>query len=105
MGVMKKMSLDTKEIELSDNHDAYDADSYPSAQMVKPVNTFNIKVTYSDNEETGWRKYDFENMKEQFEEKMKELEIDAEERYDAFQEKQQDYALDNMTCDEQEEEK
>ena len=59
-----------------------------------------IEISYTDNEETGWRKYDFENMKAQFEEKMKDLEIDAEERQNAFQEKQQDYAMDNMTCDE-----
>ena len=64
-----------------------------------------IKTHYSDDEETGARNYDFENMQKTFDKKMKELEVDAEMRQEAWNEKQQDYAMDNMTCDEIDEER
>jgi hypothetical protein len=56
-----------------------------------------INIHYSDDEETGFRNYDFDEMQEQFNEKMKELEVDAEMRQDAWSDKQRDYAMDNMT--------
>ncbi len=56
-----------------------------------------INIYYSDDEETGMRAYDFENMQKDFDEKMKELEVDAEMRQEGWNDKQRDYAMDNMT--------
>ena len=56
-----------------------------------------IKIYYSDDEETGMRAYDFENMQKDFDKKMKELEVDAEMRQEGWNDKQRDYAMDNMT--------
>jgi len=56
-----------------------------------------IKIYYSDDEETGMRAYDFENMQKDFDKKMKELEVDAEMRQEGWNDKQRDYARDNMT--------
>jgi len=56
-----------------------------------------INIYYSDDEETGMRNYDFENMQKDFDEKMKELEVDAEMRQEGWNDKQRDYAMDNMT--------
>lgn len=56
-----------------------------------------INIYYSDDEETDMRNYDFENMQKDFDEKMKELEVDAEMRQEGWNDKQRDYAMDNMT--------
>jgi len=56
-----------------------------------------IKICYSEDEETGVRKYDFENMQKDFDKKMKELEVDAEMRQEGWNDKQRDYAMDNMS--------
>ena len=44
-------------------------------------------------------------MRNQFNKKMRELEIDVALRLEGFDEKQKDYAMDNMTCDEVDEER
>ena len=59
-----------------------------------------IEIKYEDCQETGYRKYNFQEMRTEFDEKMKELETDVEMRIEGFNEKQQDYAMDSMTCDE-----
>ena len=64
-----------------------------------------IEIKYEDCEETGYRKYNFDEMTTEFDEKIKELEIDVEMRQEAWNEKQQDYAMDSMTCDEVNEER
>ena len=64
-----------------------------------------IEIKYEDCEETGYRKYNFQEIRTQFNKKMRELEIDVEMRIEGFNEKQQDYAMDNMTCDEVDEER
>ena len=64
-----------------------------------------IEIKYEDCEETGYRKYNFQEMRNQFNKKMRELEIDVALRLEGFDEKQQDYAMDNMTCDEVDEER
>tara|TARA_B100000029_G_scaffold463464_1_gene496772 strand:+ start:260 stop:538 length:279 start_codon:yes stop_codon:yes gene_type:complete len=64
-----------------------------------------IEIKYEDCEETGYRKYNFDEMTTEFDEKIKELETDVEMRQEAWNEKQQDYAMDNMTCDEIDEER
>ena len=64
-----------------------------------------IEIKYEDCEETGYRKYNFQEMRTQFDQKMKELETDVIMRIEGFDEKQQDYAMDNMTCDEVDEER
>ena len=58
-----------------------------------------INIYYSEDEETGVRKYDYENMQKDFDEKMKELETDAQMRQDGWNDKQRDYAMDGMTSD------
>ena len=64
-----------------------------------------IEIKYEDCEETGYRKYNFQEMRNQFNKKMRELEIDVALRLEGFDEKQKDYAMDNMTCDEVDEER
>ena len=59
--------------------------------------TITLIVKYKDCEETGSRNYSFDELRELFEEKVKELETDAEMRQDAWNDKQRDYALDSMT--------
>jgi flavoprotein len=83
---MGKMSELHAQKEVIDNIDKY-------------YDKIEINIYYSDDEETGMRNYDFENMQKDFDEKMKELEVDAEMRQEGWNDKQRDYAMDNMTCD------
>lgn len=56
-----------------------------------------IEIKYEDCELTGYRKYNFDEMRTQFDKKIDELEVDAEMRQEGWNDKQRDYAMDNMT--------
>jgi len=57
---------------------------------------YRIGIYYYDDEEKGSRNYDWDEMQMEFDEKMRELEADAEMYHEAWREKQMDYAMDNM---------
>jgi len=58
-----------------------------------------IPVYYSIDDETGIIHYDTDSIREEFEEAIKQLEANEQAELDGWNEKQQDYAMDNMTSD------
>lgn len=58
-----------------------------------------IQAYYSIDSETGIIHYDTDSIREEFEEAIKQLESNEQAELDGWNEKQQDYAMDNMTSD------
>ena len=58
-----------------------------------------IQAYYSIDSETGIIHYDTDSIREEFEEAIKQLEANEQAELDGWNEKMQDYAMDNMTCD------
>ena len=61
------------------------------------IEKFKIGIYYYDDEEKGSRNYDWDEMRMEFDEKMRELEADAEMYHETWREKQVDYAMDNYS--------
>jgi len=55
-----------------------------------------IPAYYTIDDETGIRHYDTDSIREELEEKIKELEDNTQAEVDGWNEKQQDYAMDSM---------
>jgi hypothetical protein len=55
-----------------------------------------IEAYYTIDQETGITHYDTDSIREELEEKIKELEDNTQAEVDGWNEKQQDYAMDNM---------
>ena len=58
-----------------------------------------IPVYYSIDDETGITHYDTDTMREFFDREIEQLEANEQAELDGWNEKMQDYAMDNMTCD------
>lgn len=58
-----------------------------------------IPVYYSIDDETGIRHYDTDSMRDEFDKEIEQLEANEQAELDGWNEKMQDYAMDNMTCD------
>tara|TARA_Y100000114_G_C11724426_1_gene310174 strand:+ start:243 stop:527 length:285 start_codon:yes stop_codon:yes gene_type:complete len=58
-----------------------------------------IPVYYSIDDETGITHYDTDTMREFFDKEIAQLEANEQAELDGWNEKMQDYAMDNMTCD------
>ena len=58
-----------------------------------------IPVYYTIDEETGIRHYDIDSMRDEFDKEIEQLEANEQAELDGWNEKMQDYAMDNMTCD------
>ena len=62
-------------------------------------NEITIQVYYTIDEETGIRHYDTDSMRNEFDKEIEQLEANEQAELDGWNEKMQDYAMDNMTCD------
>jgi len=62
---------------------------------VKGTWIITIPVYYTIDDETGIRHYDTDSMREEFKKKIEQLEDNTQAEVDGWNEKQQDYAMDN----------
>ena len=68
-------------------------------ELVKNIDdtdTIHIPVYYSIDDETGITHYDTDSMRDFFDKEIKQLEDNTQAEVDGWNEKQQDYAMDNM---------
>ena len=65
-------------------------------EVMSNENEITIQVYYSIDDETGIRHYDTDSMREEFKKKIEQLEDNTQAEVDGWNEKQQDYAMDNM---------
>jgi len=58
-----------------------------------------IPVYFTIDEETGITHYDTDSMRDEFDKEIEQLEANEQAELDGWNEKMQDYAMDNMTSD------
>jgi len=58
-----------------------------------------IPVYFTIDDETGITHYDTDSMRDEFDKEIAQLEANEQAELDGWNEKMQDYAMDNMTCD------
>ena len=63
------------------------------------VESITIPAYYTIDEKTGIRHYDTDSMREFFDKEIEQLEANEQAELDGWNEKMQDYAMDNMTSD------
>ena len=68
-------------------------------EVMSNENEITIQVYYTIDEETGIRHYDTDSMRDEFDKEIAQLEANEQAELDGWNEKMQDYAMDNMTCD------
>ena len=68
-------------------------------EVMNNENEITIPVYYTIDEETGITHYDTDSMRDEFDKEIEQLEANAQAELDGWNEKMQDYAMDNMTCD------
>ena len=68
-------------------------------EVMNNENEITIQVYYTIDEETGIRHYDTDSMRDEFDKEIEQLEANEQAELDGWNEKMQDYAMDNMTCD------
>ena len=68
-------------------------------EVMSNENEITIQVYYTIDDETGIRHYDTDSIRNEFEQAIKQLEANEQAELDGWNEKMQDYAMDNMTCD------
>jgi len=68
-------------------------------EVMNEQEVITIPIYYSIDDETGIRHYDTDSISNEFEEAIKQLEANEQAELDGWNEKMQDYAMDNMTCD------
>tara|TARA_B100001248_G_C27281218_1_gene407819 strand:- start:572 stop:844 length:273 start_codon:yes stop_codon:yes gene_type:complete len=68
-------------------------------EVMSNENEITIQVYYTIDEETGIRHYDTDSMRNEFDKEIEQLEANEQAELDGWNEKMQDYAMDNMTCD------
>ena len=68
-------------------------------EVMSNENEITIQVYYTIDEETGIRHYDTDSMRDEFDKEIEQLEANEQAELDGWNEKMQDYAMDNMTCD------
>ena len=68
-------------------------------EVMSNENEITILVYYTIDEETGIRHYDTDSMRDEFDKEIEQLEANEQAELDGWNEKMQDYAMDNMTCD------
>ena len=65
-------------------------------EVMNNENQITIPVYYTIDEKTGIRHYDTDSMRDEFDKEIKQLEDNTQAEVDGWNEKQQDYAMDNM---------
>lgn len=68
-------------------------------EVMNEQEVITIPIYYSIDDETGIRHYDTDSIRNEFEQAIKQLEANEQAELDGWNEKMQDYAMDNMTCD------
>ena len=68
-------------------------------EVMSNENEITIQVYYTIDEETGIRHYDTDSMRDEFDKEIEQLEANEQAELDGWNEKMQDYAMDNMTSD------
>ena len=68
-------------------------------EVMNNENEITIPVYYTIDEETGIRHYDTDSMRDEFDKEVEQLEANEQAELDGWNEKMQDYAMDNMTSD------
>ena len=68
-------------------------------EVMNEQEVITIPIYYSIDDETGIRHYDTDSICNEFEQAIKQLEANEQAELDGWNEKMQDYAMDNMTCD------
>ena len=68
-------------------------------EVMNEQEVITIPIYYSIDEETGIRHYDTDSMRDEFDKEIAQLEANEQAELDGWNEKMQDYAMDNMTCD------
>ena len=68
-------------------------------EVMNNENEITIQVYYTIDEETGIRHYDTDSMRDEFDKEIEQLEANEQAELDGWNEKMQDYAMDNMTSD------
>tara|TARA_B100000212_G_scaffold341784_1_gene326053 strand:+ start:600 stop:878 length:279 start_codon:yes stop_codon:yes gene_type:complete len=68
-------------------------------EVMNNENEITIPVYYTIDEETGITHYDTDSMRDEFDKEIEQLEANAQAELDGWNEKMQDYAMDNMTSD------
>tara|TARA_R100000995_G_C3442782_1_gene104172 strand:+ start:79 stop:381 length:303 start_codon:yes stop_codon:yes gene_type:complete len=58
-----------------------------------------VPIYYTIDDETGITHYDTDSMRDEFDKEIAQLEANEQAELDGWNEKQQDYAMDSMTCD------
>lgn len=58
-----------------------------------------IPIYFSVDDDTGITHYDIDSMRDEFERYISQLEDNQQAELDGWNERMQDYAMDNMTCD------
>ena len=58
-----------------------------------------IPVYFTIDDETGITHYDTDSMRDEFDKEIEQLEANEQAELDGWNEKMQDYAMDNMTSD------
>ena len=68
-------------------------------EVMNNENEITIPVYYTIDEETGITHYDTDSMRDEFDKEIEQLEANEQAELDGWNEKMQDYAMDNMTSD------
>lgn len=76
-----------------------DIDEETGTMIIVDNEEIKIPVYFTIDDETGITHYDTDSMRDEFEQAIKQLEANEQAELDGWNEKQQDYAMDNMTCD------
>ena len=76
-----------------------DIDEETGTMIVVANEEIKIPVYFTIDEETGITHYDTDSMRDEFDKEIEQLEANEQAELDGWNEKMQDYAMDNMTSD------
>lgn len=76
-----------------------DIDKETGTMIVVANEEIKIPVYFTIDDETGITHYDTDSMRDEFDKEIEQLEANEQAELDGWNEKMQDYAMDNMTSD------
>ena len=102
MGKFKEIDRQRQEVEevMNNQKPVYvDIDKETGTMVVVANEEIIIPVYFTIDDETGITHYDTDSMRDEFDKEIEQLEANEQAELDGWNEKMQDYAMDNMTCD------
>ena len=102
MGKFKEIDRQRQEVEevMNNQKPVYvDIDKETGTMVVVANEEIKIPVYFTIDDETGITHYDTDSMRDEFDKEIEQLEANEQAELDGWNEKMQDYAMDNMTCD------